>query len=1019
MPACVVVANADTGPVSALRDFPGGEVLIAAEKGLFVAREVSGKVTVAPAADADTGAVSALHDFPGGGVLIAAAKGWFLAREVSGKVIVAPAGAADTGAVPALHDFPGGGLLIGAAKGLFVVREVGGKVTVAPVADTDSGAVSALHDFPGGGVLIGAEKGLFLAREVSGKVTVEPLGDVDTGAVWRLHDFPGGRLLIGAENGLFLAREVSGKVTVAPAADTGAVSALHDFPGSGVLIQADKGWFLAHEVSSKLTVAPAGDADTGPWWGLHDFPGGEVLIAAAKGFFLAREVGGKVTVAPAADTGAVWSLRDFPGGGVLIQADKGWFLAREVSGKVTVAPASDADTGAVQELHDFPSGGVLIGAAKGLFVVREVGGKVTVAPAGDTDTGTVRWLHDFPGGRALIGAEKGTFLTVSTSLSRAQVDIRDRKSFDGSLTDPGRTFFLIFTIKHDCAPSADHLGLKLRVGAPGDALPGKVKEFQLITPGGANAELAISSKFDTPGQWSYQVVATSGGVERLVGKPQIIAIAGGPWWKRWWELLVTCLGIGVVLANLILFGLARRSPWAWRLATDDSWSTWVLRVATVAISHIPLAQLWILDLYFKRVRGRAQKPRPFLPVPLTATEGSLQASAEAIAPPWKGRRLWVQGGSGMGKTALFKYITESHFRDYETAFAAHAHWGCILVAFAARDFSSGGDDKDDPAWVIDAVRATLSSDGLTFASSALLSRMLESGTFAVAIDGLNEVDRTRAVVAFSRTFSEAPMLITSQQPGTDRFITWRLPADVRGFTSDLLRLYLTSEQAEDAMKRITASGLKDSIRSGYDVRLVIDLMRPGPNGPELPADRMGLYTAVINAGWPDVPEGVRQEQQSQITAAAWRMVSERKPNEDMRRLKPDVDLPADLLIALADAPEKDSRSVRIIRRVDAGAFEFVHDQMHAYLAARWFAQDGFSTSELEKMVAGSTIWTQTPDARRTLWGFVAALLDNERLIELRSRIEDKEEWDILRRALKAEAERRGLNAPPKVAVELI
>jgi hypothetical protein len=240
---------------------------------------------------------------------------------------------------------------------------------------------------------------------------------------------------------------------------------------------------------------------------------------------------------------------------------------------------------------------------------------------------------------------------------------------------------------------------------------------------------------------------------------------------------------------------------------------------------------------------------------------------------------------------------------------------------------------------------------------------------------------------------------------------WRLPPDIREFTFDLLRLYLTAEQAEVVMGRITASGLKDSIRSGYDIRLVIDLVRTDAYSAELPADRMGLYAAVIHAGWPNVPdETVKQEQQSLAAAAAWRMVSERKPNEEMRRFKPDIDLPANLLIALADAPEKDNRSVRIIRRVGGGAFEFVHDQMHAYLAARWFAQDGFSTAELEKMVAGSTIWTQSPDARRNLWGFAAALLDNKRLIELWARIDDKEEWDVLRRALKAEAERRGLPA---------
>jgi hypothetical protein len=47
-----------------------------------------------------------------------------------------------------------------------------------------------------------------------------------------------------------------------------------------------------------------------------------------------------------------------------------------------------------------------------------------------------------------------------------------------------------------------------------------------------------------------------------------------------------------------------------------------------------------------------------------------------------------------------------------------------------------GEDKDDPAWVVEAVRATLSSRGLT-------------------------VDRTRAVTAFTRTYNDAPM---AEQP---------------------------------------------------------------------------------------------------------------------------------------------------------------------------------------------------------------------------------------------------------------
>ena len=60
--ACIV-ANADTGLVSDMRDFLDGGTLIGAEKGLFLARAVNGAVTVAPAGLADTGAVSDMRDF--------------------------------------------------------------------------------------------------------------------------------------------------------------------------------------------------------------------------------------------------------------------------------------------------------------------------------------------------------------------------------------------------------------------------------------------------------------------------------------------------------------------------------------------------------------------------------------------------------------------------------------------------------------------------------------------------------------------------------------------------------------------------------------------------------------------------------------------------------------------------------------------------------------------------------------------------------------------------------------------
>ena len=188
---------------------------------------------------------------------------------------------------------------------------------------------------------------------------------------------------------------------------------------------------------------------------------------------------------------------------------------------------------------------------------------------------------------------------------------------------------------------------------------------------------------------------------------------------------------------------------------------------------------------------------------------------------------------------------------------------------------------------------------------------------------------------------------------------------------------------------------------------MIDLVGDDPSLSTLPSDLLGLYSMVVSAGWPNAPDEVKREQQDRMAAAAWHMVSDRMPNEDKRRLD---GLETSLLESLADAPERNARPVRLVRR-RAAAFEFVHDQMHAYMAARWFAQDGFEVEQLERMIAESKIWSDTKSAREVLWTFASALLDDDRLLSLWVRVDDNDDWNVLRLALKKEAERRGLQFP--------
>jgi hypothetical protein len=366
------------------------------------------------------------------------------------------------------------------------------------------------------------------------------------------------------------------------------------------------------------------------------------------------------------------------------------------------------------------------------------------------------------------------------------------------------------------------------------------------------------------------------------------------------------------------------------------------------------------------------------------------------------RHFWVQGGAGMGKTAIFRNLIQNHFGGSEsTSFAIYRRDHYILVPIEARRFLAAGfDEKGSSAWVISCILSVLSEQGLSFADSGLLRSMLNTGTLAIAIDGLNEVARAPAVTSFTAEFPEAPVFVTSQESGELPFEVWYLPRSIGEHIDGLLAVYLGPERGEALATYIRSTGLITYLRSGYDVRLVIDLCLGGTNFAGLPRDRVGLYEAVVTAAWPTGDERVEL-----LQAAAWKLVSDRGPNEDKRKLKPEIDLPKDLLEALEAARERSGRNVRLIRAAPPG-YEFVHDQMNAYLAARWFA--GRATiSVMRDLLVATKAWQDGLESQRTLWGFVAVLLDRQQVEALWVFAGDDDRRAVLGRALAERAEREG------------
>src|SRR5262249_56190485 len=105
------------------------------------------------------------------------------------------------------------------------------------------------------------------------------------------------------------------------------------------------------------------------------------------------------------------------------------------------------------------------------------------------------------------------------------------------------------------------------------------------------------------------------------------------------------------------------------------------------------------------------------------------------------------------------------------------------------------------------------------------------------------------------------------------------------------------------------------------------------------------------------------------------------------------------LEALADARERYGRSVRLLRRAGTSdQFEFVHDQMNAYLAASWLVSRP-TVADMREDLATSKVWKDTKSAQEALWDFVVPLLQPEEQAELWETTRAEKQWRTLRDAL--------------------
>jgi hypothetical protein len=928
-PGCVVQVPGDAhGTIAVSHATPSG-LLIGSTEGLF---RFDGREVSRVGSD-QIGGVNRFFDTEYG-LLLATDTG--LLRYDAGQLI-APAGAPTA----YVHDVQKafGKLLVASANGLLSYD--GARLTA--VSDVDTGDVAQLYPLQSG-LLLGAEKGLYAFDGVR----MIRLGGERVEHLDRIMEMSGP--LIVAASGLY--RIDGGRVVRAPGSDVKDMLGVY-VTARGVLLSTSSRTYRYDAAGLHAIEAD----DTGYLTSFLDTPYGTLLIAE-HGLFVYD--GERIKRVDWKSRGLVTRINNTPAG-PLISADTGLF---RYDGNSLIR-IEGKPTGEIRDVLK-TANDILLGADKGLF--RFDGARV-YRLEGD-DTAAIDNMQETPNG-VLLRADNGFFLAVAQRLATAKVSLENI----GQLKDsaPNKSGVLThWKLSHPCAKFADKFELQVvATGEEGEDIPGTLAfDFQFH-----DADTSFASLVPVPmaGKWRFRVV--SGADRTMIGAQSapVTFVTGGfiGWLRTWWQTIAASSAVLLAALNLAVFAAARYSPAAWRLATDEIWSKTALLPQRFLLRQWRPAQLWLLDLYVRKRCAGLREARPFLSIPLTNAKGKLADSDAVLARLRDVRRVWIQGGAGMGKTALFHHLHETHFGGAErTSFALFRRDGYVLVPIEARRFTNVKEsDSDASIWVVECVRSVLSENGLTLDDQGLVRSMLSTGALAVAIDGLNEVARDLAVASFAAGFPEAPLFVTSQELGDDLFEAWKLPGTISEYVEGLLALYLGAERAVALTQSLKTSGLFEYLRSGYDVRLVVDLAKADPDGKNMPRDRIGLYRATVAAAWSRSEN--RDEDRNILQAAAWKLISERGPNQDKRRLTSD-DAPDDLLKRLATVPD-----IRIVRPTSTG-YEFVHDQMNAYLAACYLADQ----SNIEGFLRKTNAWFDGREAQRGLWGFLATLLDRSRLESL-------------------------------------
>ena len=865
-----------------------------------------------------------------GSILVGASNGLF---RLEGNELKAIAADQNTGGVSSFYNGRGT-LFVGASNGAF--RLDNDKLTRIP-ADRDTGAVYGYYD-ANGIILVRTANGLF---RLDGDKLTRITADHKTGAIFGFYA-ASGSVLVGTYNGLF--RLDANKLTqIAVDRPTGRINEFNNANGT-LFVAGVAGVFRLEK--DKLARIPV-DKDTGSINELYDV-NGTLFVAAVKGVFCLQK--NRLTrIAADQDTDQVYGFYN-ANGTLLVKTFNGLF---RLDGDRLKNVVGRQALGAVTNLYN-ANGTLLVGATNGLF--RLDGNKVTQIAA-DQVSDAVYGFYDTKH-TLLVRAKNGLFRLDIDPWANAIVT-PDRLSEDV----PVRTLTTLkWTVKHACAFGLTQHEIRI---VP-DLDSSKAWEVTIKHVSGAT-EVEATGAFLTKNDTAYHVqleLKEDTGKFVPVGK-HVSLLVGWTFYDYveyygWWAILI--VSATYVASFLLLIIGARWSALCWRIVTDPVWNK--LQIGFYfALRYAGPLQRWVMARWFDEVRKGTSR-EPYLPMTLGTDdeEATARRSTDLLEHDAEWRRLWIQGNPGMGKTAMVRYLQSQFFagEDLPTLRGAFKRFRCVPIIVSLREYRHVAFDPSHPEdWVISVARMAASALGVTFEGDGPFRSMIKSGCFLLILDGANEVERDDAIDLFARSAPKTRILVTSQVPKEGSyFANLHLPRTITDEVEPLLRLFLGQEAGERTFASIRATPLLSAIQSGYDVRLIANLIETQGSHVVIPTDRLGLYQLILSTI--HLPDGTQFPEEN-LCKAAWAMWCDGDRNLEIGK-----HIAADLLPPLVREGQK------VLRTLDGQRFEFRHDLMRAYLAARWAAHHEANPEGL--LEHKKAIWRLSYKEQDEVWSFFADMV---------------------------------------------